>query len=398
MSNLSPPAAPARPRVASALFLAIFIEGLMLAVPGPTLDVLSQNTTSTIGRIGIIFTANGLGFVAGALIAGRWYARVDGNRVLSLALLAMAIATVLVPMATSLSFLLFLFVIIGTVIGLIDVGANTMLVWEYGKRVPPYMNALHLFWGIGAFAAPLVVAWLAESAGDALRAYWVFAAMMLPCSLWVALAPAVEVPADAGREASPAVWRRHTRLILLLGALFFLHVGAELSFGGWIFSYAAAGDLGADTTARVVNSIFWGGLVVGRLFAIPLSLRLTAGAMIWLDLLGAGVALAVVAFLGSWSPAIWLGAALFGVSIASIFASCLNFAGQHMPITSQVTSVFLIGASIGSMTLPWLTGVLFDRAGPWTMPFVVGATILGALALFLVITKHTAGESVDATA
>jgi fucose permease len=95
-----------------------------------------------------------------------------------------------------------------------------------------------------------------------------------------------------------------------------------------------------------------------------------------------------VAFLGQSPLAIWGGVALFGASIGSIFASCINFAGTKMPITSRVTSAFLIGGSLGSMSLPWLTGVLFGRFGPETLPYIVGAMIVVAVVLFAGITRH----------
>ncbi len=386
-------AAPARRRVAYALYLAVFVEGLMLAVPGPTLDALSENAGSTIGEIGIVFTANGFGFVLGALLAGRWYERFDGNRLLAASLMVMAGAAVFVPNAGSLGVLLVLFVVIGATIGMIDVGANTLIVWEFGSRVPPFMNALHLSWGVGAFAAPLIVALLSELNGDVSSAYWWFAAAIVPVAIWLATAPVTDVPPAAGSAKSPEVWRRHSKLIILISMLFFLHVGAELSFGGWIFSYASESGLGAETTARVLNSVFWGGLVVGRLIAIPVSLRLSAKSMIWLDLLGAALAMAVVALLGQSPLAIWGGVALFGMSIGSIFASCINFAGNQMPITSKVTSAFVIGASLGSMSLPWITGLLFGRIGPEALTYVVGSTIALAVVLFAGITRRASSQS-----
>ena len=79
MTTSSVQAPPGRRRVAAGLYLAVFIEGLVLAVPGPTLDALSANTGSTLGQIGIVFTANGLGFVAGAMLAGRLFERADGR-------------------------------------------------------------------------------------------------------------------------------------------------------------------------------------------------------------------------------------------------------------------------------------------------------------------------------
>lgn len=364
----------------------------MLAAPGPTLDTLASQSGSTLGQIGILFTANGLGFVTGALLAGRLYSRAPGSRILAAALGIMAVATFVVPWLDSLVLIVGVFALIGIAIGMIDVGGNTLIVWLYRQEVPPYMNALHLFWGLGAFLAPLVIAQIAIISGNAAASYWVFAALMVPVAVWLTQTPSPEMPADAGPDSSSAVVRRHWVFVALMAVLFFIHVGAELSFGGWIFSYADAVGIGPETTARVLNSIFWGGLVVGRLIAIPVSLRVSPAMMIQLDLALAAIGLGIVAFLPDWPPALWIGTAMFGMSIASIFASCINFTERHMPVTSQTTAILLVGASLGSMTLPWLTGRLFEAGGSETMPYVVGLTILAGFVVFGALRFHVARQ------
>lgn len=300
----------------------------------------------------------------------------------------MAVATFTIPSLGSLTMLVAVFVMIGLAIGLIDVGGNTLIVWLHREDVPPYMNALHLFWGLGAFLAPLLIARVDLATGQALVSYRWFAVVMVPFAIWVALIPSPSAPPDVGAGVSTYALGPHVFFVAVMAVLFFAHVGAELSFGGWIFSYAKALQIGPDMTARVLNSIFWGGLVVGRLLAIPLSLRLTARAMIQIDLVGAGLGLVMLAVFSEWAPSLWIGTALFGMSIASMFASCINYTAEHVPVTSQVTALFLVGASIGSMTLPWLTGRLFDTTGAEAVLYVVGATILMAYLVFVSLLVH----------
>ena len=183
-------------------------------------------------------------------------------------------------------------------------------------------------------------------------------------------------------------------MIGLIALFFFMHMGAELAFGGWIYTYADEAT-GSETTARVINSAFWGGLVVGRLVAIPLALRLSPRAMLQLDLLGAVLSLALLILLPDSIPALWIGTIGFGFSIASMIASSFNLAERRMPITSQVSSTFLVGGSLGSMTLPWLVGQLFVPYGRLSVIYVTGAAMLGAWFLFglIVRQKRRAGES-----
>jgi len=381
-------------RMAFALYAAIFLEGSMLASIGPTLDGLSENSGSTTEQISILFTANALGYVAGSLLGGRLYGRIRGTAALAVALLSMALFTALIPVMGSLWLLVLVFAVVGISLGLIDVGGNTLLVWLFRREVAPYMNALHLSFGVGAFLIPLVVDRFAVATDDATTAFWLYAALMVPAALWLLRIPDPDSPGHGGDPMSgTTVLRRNAFFLGLMGVLFFMHVGAELAFGGWIFSYADELQIGGETTARVVNSVFWGGLVLGRLIAIPLSLRLSARAMLQIDLLGAGASLALIALLPDWGPSLWIGTAAFGVFIASVFASCVNYTERRIPFTGAVMSVFVVGAGIGSMTLPWLVGQFFDRRGPESMLWVVGGAIAAGVLVFGWIQVHMAGAT-----
>jgi FHS family Na+ dependent glucose MFS transporter 1 len=161
-------------------------------------------------------------------------------------------------------------------------------------------------------------------------------------------------------------------------------MGGELAFGGWIYTYADG--LTADaTTARIVNSAFWGGLVLGRLVAIPLALRLSPRAMLQLDLAGTVLSLALLIVMPGSIPALWIGTIGFGFFIASMIPSSFNLAERRMPITSGVSSAFLVGGSLGSMTLPWLVGQLYGPVGPIAVMYVTAAAMLAAAALFALI-------------
>ena len=371
--------------IAFAYYLAILLEGSMLASIGPTLDALEAQTGSTTEQISILFTANALGYITGSLLAGRLIGRLSGKAVVAAALAVMAAAAALVPLLSTLWMLVAAFAVIGLPLGLIDVGTNTLLAWLFPRGLAPWMNALHFAFGVGAFLSPLLVDRFAVAAGDAAAAYWLLAGLMIPAALWLLTLPDPEAPAGQGSGTGGRTIRGHLLFMGLLAAFFFLHVGAELGFGGWIFSYADDLQIGGETTARVLNSVFWGGLVVGRLIAIPVSMRLAPGTMITIDLVGAGLGLALIGLVPDWSPALWIGTIAFGMSLASVFASGVNYTGERIPVTGPVMSVLVVGGGLGSMTVPWVVGQLFDRRGPQVMLLVVGAAVAAALALFLVI-------------
>jgi FHS family Na+ dependent glucose MFS transporter 1 len=372
-------------RIAAAYYPAYILVGLMLTSIGPCMKALEKQSGSSKGEISLLVVVMSLGYIAGSLLGARLYARLAGNRVLTNALLAMALLTTTIPWLGPLWLLIVVFSLIGVTLGTMDVGGNTLMVWLYRSEVPPYMNALHLSFGVGAFLGPLIINGFAAATGNAVTTYWLFAGLMLPVALWLSRLPSPDAPpvvqdAAAGR----AVLRPHLVLIGLIAVFFFLHMGAELSFGAYIASYAD--DLFySESLARVVNSVFWGGLVVGRLIAIPLALRISPRALLQSSLLVAAASLAPIIALPGSSVALWIGTIGFGIAIASMFANSINFAEQRMPITSQVTAVFLVGGSLGSTVLPLVVGQLYEPRGPETMMQVTGAALLAALLLFGII-------------
>ena len=246
----------------------------------------------------------------------------------------------LVPLMSVLWALTAVLLVLGMAEGTLDVGGNTLLVWVHGRNVGPFMNGLHFFFGVGAFLSPIIIAQAVLMSGDITWAYWVLAVLMVPVAVWV-LRSSSPPAQTVSRDASEG--RHGPLLVLLIAVFFFTFVGAELGFRGWIYTYAITVDLGDKTSAAYLTSAFWGALTLGRLLAIPLAARLRPGAMLLGDLVGCLASVGVILVWSHSLVAIWLGTAGFGLSMASMFPTCLNFAERLMTITGKVTSWFLIG-------------------------------------------------------
>jgi len=384
-----------RLRIAAAYFASFGLLGLMLTSIGPSLDALQAQSGSSTEAIALLFTATSLGYIAGSLLGGRLYARFAGNRIQPAAMLLLAVLTLTVPQLGSLGLLLLVFALIGVPLGVLDVGGNTLLVWLYRAEVPPYMNALHLSFGVGAFIGPLVFDRVAVATGNAAYTFWLFAVLMVPVAAWLARVPTPDRPSTASATVDGgAVLRRYAWLVGLIAVFFFMHMGAELAFGGWIFTYAG-GVTDSETTARIINSAFWGGLVIGRIVAIPLAVRLSPRAMLLLDLVGGIASLALLIAVPDSIPALWVGTIGFGFFVASMIPSSFNLAVRRMPITSQVSSVFLVGGSLGGMTLPWLVGQLIGPQGPLSVVYVTGAAMVVAWLVFELIVRQNSRPGVS---
>ena len=389
--NTEEPLPSQKPHRALVYYAAHVVLGLSLSVLGPTLPSLAKQTGSTLAQIGIIFAANSLGGIAGSMLGGLIYDRQRGHLAFAAALLGMSVLLLGMPLVTSRWLLVVIVLLLGAAGGIVDVGGNTLIVWLFGKKVGPYMNAMHLFFGVGALLAPILADRVIVATGEIRWIYWILALLALPVLVWIVLVPSPSRPLSDVREpngGTPSL-RRYAMLVVLISVFFFLHTGTELSYGGWIFSYAVAIRIGPDSIARLLNSAYWGGFTLGRVISIPLAMKLRPQTMLLIDLIGAFASLSVMMLLPAWPSAIWVGTIGLGLSIASLFPTSLNFAERRIPISGRVTGIFLVGANAGAMTLPWVIGQLFESIGPQSMIIVLGGVVLLALGMLLVIMRFS---------
>jgi FHS family Na+ dependent glucose MFS transporter 1 len=359
--------------------------GLMSAALGPTLPALAGQVGSSPEALGVLFAARSLGYLLASLVIGPVYDRRAPHPILVGALLVIVASMAAVPlMPTRLGLVATLFVM-GIAQGVLDVGNNMMLLRVHGQKVAPYMNALHCFYGVGALLAPLCV----TAAGSHTWGYWWLALAMLPVVGYLALvrSPRGVASDEVERNAAKPT---NVRLVYLLVAWFLLCQGAEAGFAGWIYTVALNTGFTEISAARLLSS-FWAAFTFGRLLAIAAAAYVRPQTLLTLDLVG-GFASVVFLVLTDDPIATWIGTLALGLSLASLFPASMSFAGEHLHLRGAVTSKLFVGASLGSMLVPWALGytlVLGPRGPLW----IVLIDVLLASGVWLAIYRATARDN-----
>ncbi len=378
----------------AAYYLAFIALGMAGAILGPTLPGLAGQTQSRLSEVSFLFTAVAVGYLVGSLLAGRTYDRVPGNPLMAAGLLVVSSMLALTPFLPRLWLLIPIMAVLGAAQGTVDVGGNALLVWVHGRRVGPFMNGLHFFWGLGALVSPIIVGRALLARGEISWAFWTLAVLMLPVAAWLLrlASPVAQIEAqappattDAQATADPRPVLRERTVVLLITLILFLFVGVESGFGGWIYSYAIALDLGSATAAVYLTSAYWGALTFGRLLAIPIASRVRPR---WILLADAVGCLASVSVLLLWpqSPlATWAATIGMGLFMASVFPTAVTLAEHRVTITGQITGWFLVGASLGGMTLPLLMGQLFESISPQSAMALLTIYLILALGVLLAL-------------
>ena len=374
----------AHPIVATiAYYLAFIILGLTTAAAGPSLLKLSEHTSSALNIISYIFVSSSLGYLIGSFFGGRIYDRFSAHRFMAMTLVVMAITCIFIPISGSLALLLFAMFLNGLAASILDVGCNTLLLWTHGEKAGPFLNGLHFFFGVGSLIAPLLFAQVLIMTGDIHWLYWSFALVSVPMAVWFWF---LQEPRHAGRaeEASKTIFPGWP--VLVMATMFFLYVGLELGFGNWIYTYALKLDLENEITAARLAAAFWGAFTFGRLLGVWISTRLRSKPILFMDIIGCAISIAIIILWQESSMALWIGTIGLGISMASVFPTLIMLAGERMVITGTITGWFLVGSGAGSMVLPWLIGQIFVATGPQAMTTVLLVTLVSfVLVLFVFI-------------
>jgi FHS family Na+ dependent glucose MFS transporter 1 len=370
-----------------AYYLAFILLGLTVAVEGPTLLKLAEHTSSALDQINSLFLFSSLGYLLGSYSGGRIYDRVPGHRFMAGVLVFLGIMVALVPLAPSRGVLFAIVLILGLFKGALDVGCNTLLLWVHNETVGPFMNGLHAFFGVGAFIAPLIVAQIHLVTGEIYWVYWFFAIAAFPIAIWIWNLPSPApraVPAQHENSAFPIL------PVLIMVLCFVLYVGGEAGYGAWIYTYAYTLNFGTVITAAYLTSAFWGSFTLGRLLGIWVSTLAKPLTILLLDFAGCLLSVGLILLFQESTTALWAGTILFGLSQASIFPTFLTLAEERMHITGTIAGLFLVGAGMGGMILPWLIGQGFVQVGASAMMTMIFIGIVLNLLMLLLFTRVSA--------
>lgn len=364
-----------------AAYVAFVPIGVATVLLGPMLPTLSARWSLNYSQAGALFTAQYVASTCAVALSGV---------VVSVRGFRFAIKSGLLLMATGLALLLsgpkslgiICIAAYGGGIGLAVPAANLMVAEVNPERRSATLNWLNFCWSAGAVSCPFIVSIAARSQQIPLFLR-IVSAFSLVVAIGIALMPSSVVePAatlDNRTKILPLIRLKRTAF-LILATMFFVYVGTENGFGGWVASYSKA--LGNLTPAMslVTPSFFYAALTLGRLVA-PLLLK-TVDEM---SLVRTGLLLAC-AGTGGLLFSHGLTGVMVSVSAAGFGLSCVYpitismFSREFGSASSRLGSLMFVLSNIGGGLLPWIVGI----SSTWVGTLKAGLLIplLGCTAMY----------------
>jgi FHS family L-fucose permease-like MFS transporter len=334
-------------------------------------------------------------------------ARAGYGRSILIALVAMIVGCLVVPLATSVhryELVLVALFIIGSGITVLQLAANPLAAVlgapershfrltfsqafnSLGTVIAPYLGSMLMLRG-GVFEKGAAAADAAASREVSLRSIdtsflWIAAMItLLAVFIWRfsgRLNRSAPPPAPAHDSVLHAL---QSRWALLGAAAIFLYVGAEVSIGSTLINFLHQPDVLDVTLDRAgqLSSLYWLGAMIGRFVGSALLTRLRATV-----LLGAAAITAAVLCL-SVSQGAGMAAAACAIAVglcnSIMFPTIFTLTLERSSASAAGTSGLLCMAIIGGAVLPQIAGRIADAAGLHAA-FLLPMTAYAAISVF----------------
>jgi fucose permease len=328
-----------------AAVLAIFVYGMTAAMLGTILPDLSARFNLTPKQNGTIAFSQALGLVLASIGVGLLI-DYEGKKVgLVLGLALSGLAVTLLPRSNGFHAIASYMFLLGTGGGIIVTAANAL-----GSDVDPLhrataLNLLNIFFGVGGFATPFVLANLLGKSST--RLCYLIAALAV-VALAINLAAPMPPPTNAQSFVFSEIGSVLGRPVLALcSLLLFLYVACEVGVWNWLVQHLIAQGVPPGRALNVLSFGFALGLLLGRLAASRILISVPG-----LDVtLAASILMAIMTFvmLQTRNPTVaWILTFLAGASMAPVFPTTVALIGDQFPrMTGTAIGIAITSSWIG---------------------------------------------------
>lgn len=359
--------------------------GVVLTTLGAVLPLVIERFGIGKTAAGSLFLLNTFGIVIGSLVFGPIVDRWGYKEMLLWATGIVIVGIEGIAFAPSMAWLRVAVLLSGFGGGMINGGTNALVADISVEGRTAGLSHLAVYFGIGAVGVPFALGNLLGTYSYTAILAAVGALVIVPF-VATALTPFPAPKHAQGFPLAAAKGLLRDPVLLTFGVMLFLESGMEITVGGWTSTFFKEELLIPDRRALVYLSLYWLGMMVGRMALGPL-LRRFAAARLLLGCLTIGLAGALLLITTRDGTVAALSVFLVGLGFAATFPVVLGFvADRYAALSGTAFGVVMVMALTGGMTLPYLTGVLGASFGLRGSFFIV-PTALALLALLVVITS-----------
>ncbi|HGE71973.1 TPA: MFS transporter, partial [Candidatus Poribacteria bacterium] len=249
-----------------ALLVSFIIFGVSLTIIGATLPKIISDFNWSYISTGIVLSAGSIGYFASSFISGILLHKLGPRKVIVIGLALQFLGLLFFASTPFVLLNLLLNLMIGFGQGGTEVVVNFSVVRiEKGGR-SRLMNLMHAAFSIGAVIGPYIVIMLmrAEFGWQAIYRLMSFVSLIMAGIFW--FLPFKKLTDDEKIGSKVKIRSLISDSVLILSFLILLiYVGSELGVSNWVSEYYVKYFGSSVNTGALMVSIFWVGLLAGRL-------------------------------------------------------------------------------------------------------------------------------------
>ena len=333
--------------------------GAAATLVGASLPVVLRDFNWSYTVASLLLAGNALGYFVSSVLSGWLLSYLGARRILSLGLTIQAIGLLSFGLKGHWVLNLALLCFIGVGQGMLEVASNWVVIQMEDRGKSRLMNLMHAAFTIGAVLAPLIASYGLERAGN-------WRVGFIVCGLLSAFVAVLVVCFTLPSLQSSKVGQRQGKFVrdpfVALSALaILLYVGIEMGFSSWIGEYLVVSYRETVGTAARSVSLFWTGILVGRLaFGFWYHGREQGRILLIFCLLNV---LGVLGVILSASPAYaFLAILLAGVGQSVIYPMVMVLVGRYCVVEKGLAvGIVASGGGVGAFVFPLVFGGLAER-------------------------------------
>lgn len=350
------------------LFAVFTVFGTSMTIVGATLPRILSDFKWGYTTAGAVIASGAIGYFCGAFIFGKLIGHIGPRLNLLIGLILAVLGLFFFASAPSAPLNFMLNLAIGLGQGAIEISVNMVVLKMDKKGSGRAMSLMHAAFAIGAVAGPFAIGSLLQTGLGWTIVYRGIAILFAAIALLLSFSPFHHLEtfgANGKKQHQLSLFRN---FVYWLGFLsLFLYVGMELGVSNWIAEYFVKVFGATPATGSFMVSLFWGGILAGRL-GVPLFYRGNRNG--FLVVLFSAIAVIAVAFIflsGFFINAPALAAvavALAGFGCSIIYPTVVTLVGESFPeYQNDAVGFAATGGGIGAFAFPFVMAALSEAYG-----------------------------------
>jgi MFS transporter, FHS family, glucose/mannose:H+ symporter len=335
-------------------FLVLFIFSFFMVLASPILINISEYFGVTPGNMNIITTFFLVGQVLGIITFVFLSRKFRSSKIIISTYILLFPALAGLVLTPSLIFFYILYLISGLLLGIVFINANISMFEGKVENKDSVVNLGHSFFAMGALVSPIFASNLVNRDMNWRMIYLVFIGLTFISFVAFLLANWRKTGTQDKREALPVkeLFRNRSKniYIILTVTLMLLYIMAEVTIFSWAPTFYRIEKLFDIYSAGLMVSIFWVGILAGRLLISFLSYKIKGGTLLIFLSVISMVGL-IVGIFSVNKIIILIGAGIIGIGFSGIPPLLISSAGKIFSAGKEVplTILFSIGITGGSL-------------------------------------------------